>query len=122
MDFTLSDEQLELKELTHQFAANEIRPVAAEYDEKNEFPIEVMKKASDIGFLTSGKMTALNTSSRKRIPGSRSLMRWFCLWTENREKSTSVDSTLNFINKREPGIFQPFVSISSSIISEIATT
>jgi acyl-CoA dehydrogenase len=54
MDFKLSEEQLELKELTHQFAANEIRPVAAEYDEKNEFPIEVMEKAAKIGFLTSG--------------------------------------------------------------------
>jgi len=54
MDFKLSEEHLELKELTHQFAANEIRPVAAEYDEKNEFPVEVMKKAAEIGFLTSG--------------------------------------------------------------------
>ncbi|MGE5340450.1 MAG: acyl-CoA dehydrogenase family protein [Candidatus Omnitrophota bacterium] len=54
MDFSLSEEQLELKELTHQFAQNEMRPVAAEYDEKNEFPFEVMKKAFEIGFLTSG--------------------------------------------------------------------
>ncbi|MCP4215916.1 MAG: acyl-CoA dehydrogenase [bacterium] len=54
MDFSLSEEQLELKELTHQFAENEMRPVAAEYDEKNEFPFEVMKKAFEIGFLTSG--------------------------------------------------------------------
>lgn len=54
MDFSLNDAQLELKDLTHQFAANEIRPVAAEYDEKNEFPTAVMKKASEIGFLISG--------------------------------------------------------------------
>jgi acyl-CoA dehydrogenase len=54
MDFSLSEEQLELKDLTHQFAANEMRPVAGEYDEKNEFPVEVMKKAFEIGFLTSG--------------------------------------------------------------------
>lgn len=54
MDFSLSEEQLELKELTHQFAANEMRPKAGEYDEKNEFPVEVMKKAFEIGFLTSG--------------------------------------------------------------------
>lgn len=54
MDFSLSEEQLDLKELTHQFAANEMRPVAAEYDEKNEFAMDVMKKAFEIGFLTSG--------------------------------------------------------------------
>jgi len=54
MDFNLTDEQLELQNLTRQFAANEIRPFAAEYDEKNEFPHDVMKKAWEIGFLTSG--------------------------------------------------------------------
>ena len=54
MEFNLNDEQIELQELTRQFAANEMRPVAQEYDEKNEFPDEVMKKASEIGFLTSG--------------------------------------------------------------------
>jgi len=53
MDFGLSEELLELKELTNQFAKNEIRPVAAEYDEKNEFPHEVMQKAFEIGYLTS---------------------------------------------------------------------
>ena len=54
MDFSISDEQLELKDLTHQFAAQEMRPVAAEYDEKNEFPFSVMEKAFEMGFLTSG--------------------------------------------------------------------
>ncbi len=54
MDFSLTEEQLELKELTHQFAMNEMRPVAGEYDEKNEFPHDVMQKAFEIGYLTSG--------------------------------------------------------------------
>ncbi len=53
MDFGLSEDLVELKDLTHQFAKNEIRPVAGEYDEKNEFPHDVMKKAFEIGFLTS---------------------------------------------------------------------
>ncbi|MCP4154993.1 MAG: acyl-CoA dehydrogenase [bacterium] len=54
MDFSLTEEQLELKELTHQFAENEMRPVAGEYDEKNEFPHDVMQKAFEVGYLTSG--------------------------------------------------------------------
>lgn len=54
MDFSLSDEHQELKDLTHQFAAQEMRPLAAEYDEKNEFPYPVMEKAFEMGFLTSG--------------------------------------------------------------------
>ncbi len=54
MDFLLSEEEIELKNLTHEFAKNEMRPVSGEYDEKNEFPYDVMKKAFEIGYLTSG--------------------------------------------------------------------
>jgi acyl-CoA dehydrogenase len=54
MDFSLSQEQQELKDLTHQFAEKEMRPVAGEFDEKNEFPHDIMKKAFEVGFLTSG--------------------------------------------------------------------
>jgi len=54
MDFALDEEQRELQELTREFARNEIRPVAGEYDEKNEFPMDVMEKAFAVGFLTSG--------------------------------------------------------------------
>ncbi len=54
MDFSLTQEQLALKEETHKFAMKEMRPKAAEYDEKNEFPYEIMQKAFEIGFLTSG--------------------------------------------------------------------
>lgn len=54
MDFALDEEQRELQELTRDFARNEIRPVAGEYDEKNEFPMEIMEKAFAVGFLTSG--------------------------------------------------------------------
>jgi acyl-CoA dehydrogenase len=42
----------ELVALAHEFAANEIRPVAAGYDESEEFPAEVVRKAATVG-LTS---------------------------------------------------------------------
>jgi len=60
MDFSLSEEQLALREETHKFAEKEIRPKAAEYDEKNEFPYEIMQKAFTVGFLTSGIPAAYN--------------------------------------------------------------
>ncbi|MFC7440395.1 acyl-CoA dehydrogenase family protein [Laceyella putida] len=52
MSFQLSAEQAELRKWAHGFAEREIRPVAAEYDEKEEFPREVLQKAAKIG-LTS---------------------------------------------------------------------
>ena len=49
MDFALTEEQLELKKWAHEFAEKEIRPVAAEYDETEEFPWPVLKKAAEAG-------------------------------------------------------------------------
>ncbi len=47
--FGLTEEQVEFKKWLHEFAEKEIRPVAAAYDESEEFPWPVMKKAAEIG-------------------------------------------------------------------------
>ena len=49
MDFT--EEQLMLRDMVREFARNEIEPVAAEMDEKNEFPRENFKKMAELGLL-----------------------------------------------------------------------
>ena len=49
MDFSLSEEQLELKKWAHEFAEKEIRPVAHVYDESEEFPWPVLQKAAEAG-------------------------------------------------------------------------
>jgi alkylation response protein AidB-like acyl-CoA dehydrogenase len=49
VDFALTEEQIELKKWAHEFAEKEIRPVAAEYDESEEFPWPVLKKAAEAG-------------------------------------------------------------------------
>ena len=49
MDFTLTEEQIDLQKWAHEFAEKEIRPVAAEYDESEEFPWPVLKKAAEAG-------------------------------------------------------------------------
>ena len=49
MDFALTEEQLELRKWAHEFAEKEIRPVAAHYDETEEFPWAVLKKAAEAG-------------------------------------------------------------------------
>lgn len=51
-DFALTAEQLEFKKWIHDFSENEIRPVAPQYDESEDFPWEVVKKAADIGLYT----------------------------------------------------------------------
>jgi alkylation response protein AidB-like acyl-CoA dehydrogenase len=49
MDFSLSEHHQELRKWAHEFAEREIRPVAAQYDESEEFPWPVVKKAAEAG-------------------------------------------------------------------------
>lgn len=48
-DFSYTQEQEEIHKLAHEFAVNEMRPVASDYDEKEETPWAVMRKAHDLG-------------------------------------------------------------------------
>jgi alkylation response protein AidB-like acyl-CoA dehydrogenase len=49
LDFRLTPEQESARELAHDFAEREIRPVATRYDESEEFPYEVVAKAHRLG-------------------------------------------------------------------------
>jgi alkylation response protein AidB-like acyl-CoA dehydrogenase len=49
MDFAFTPEQDELRKWAREFAEREIRPVAAEYDESQEFPWPVLSKAAEAG-------------------------------------------------------------------------
>jgi acyl-CoA dehydrogenase len=51
IDFSLSDEQIQLRKLAHDFAEKEIRPAAPHHDETGEFPHEIMKKAWELGLM-----------------------------------------------------------------------
>ena len=49
VSFELTDEQKEIRDWVHGFAEKEIRPVAHQYDESEEFPWPVVKKAAEVG-------------------------------------------------------------------------
>ncbi len=53
VDFTLTDEQKNLREMAHDFAVKEIRPVAWEYDKDGTWPEDVIKKAWEVGLMNS---------------------------------------------------------------------
>lgn len=50
MNFDLSSEQVAMQKVAREFAEKEIIPVAAEYDEKEEMPVELIRKAVKLGF------------------------------------------------------------------------
>jgi len=49
LDFSLSKEQEEIRQLAHEFAEKEIRPNADYFDEHEETPWDIMRKAHDLG-------------------------------------------------------------------------
>jgi acyl-CoA dehydrogenase len=51
ISFELSDEQKALRHLAREFAENEIRPKAAEYDERSTHPQDVVEKAHEVGLM-----------------------------------------------------------------------
>lgn len=53
MDFSLSSEQSEIKELALKFARNEMIPLAQKFDEEGIFPKDVFKKAWELGLINT---------------------------------------------------------------------
>jgi len=54
MDFKLTDEQIALQKKAREFAIREVLPVARKYDESEEFPLPVIKKAWEEKLLNLG--------------------------------------------------------------------
>jgi acyl-CoA dehydrogenase len=51
ISFALTDEQKELRALAREFAAKEIRPKAADYDERSHHPVDLIAKAHAVGLM-----------------------------------------------------------------------
>jgi len=49
MDFTITDEQEQIKEEVRKFAENEVRPHAREYDREETFPHDIVDEAAEMG-------------------------------------------------------------------------
>ena len=53
VEFTLTDEQKNLREMAHDFAEKEMRPVAWEYDKDGTWPEDIIKKAWEVGLMNT---------------------------------------------------------------------
>src|SRR5689334_4579193 len=52
-DFTLTEQQESMREMAHDFAEQEIRPVAWEYDKDGTWPEAIIDKAWELGLMNS---------------------------------------------------------------------
>jgi acyl-CoA dehydrogenase len=53
IDFTLTEEELAIREMAHDFAEKEMRPVAWDYDRDATWPREIIEKAWGLGLMNS---------------------------------------------------------------------
>ena len=51
MNFALGEEIEALREMTHRFAQERVKPLAAEIDKSNEFPMQLWKEMGELGLL-----------------------------------------------------------------------
>lgn len=85
MDFTLSKEQVMLRQLYRDFAQNEVKPLAAEIDEQERFPWETVEKM--------GKLGLMGVYFPKKYGGGGADVLSYAMWIEELAKvcgSTSI--------------------------------
>jgi alkylation response protein AidB-like acyl-CoA dehydrogenase len=50
MDFALNEDQVAIQEAARAFAEGQLAPHSAEWDEKKHFPVDVLRRAAELGF------------------------------------------------------------------------
>jgi acyl-CoA dehydrogenase len=70
VDFTLSEEQINLREIAHDFANKEIRPVAWEYDRDGTWPQAIIDKAWAVGLMNSQVPAEYGGAGASSLEGS----------------------------------------------------
>ena len=67
MDFSLSDDQRAIQDAARAFAAAELAPHSARWDEEKHFPVDVIKKAAALGFAGIYVQEDVGGSGLKRL-------------------------------------------------------
>ena len=82
-DFSMSlnEDQLTIQKWVHDFAENVMRPVAEEWDEKEEFPWPVVQEAAQIGLYGFDFMAQalMGDSTGLTLPVATEELFWGCL-------------------------------------------
>ncbi|MEM9421032.1 MAG: isobutyryl-CoA dehydrogenase [Pseudomonadota bacterium] len=69
MDFSLSDDQLAIRDMARRFASDALAPNAAEWDENKHFPVDVLRQAADLGLASIYTDEALGGAGLGRLDG-----------------------------------------------------
>ena len=78
MDFRLTDEQIQIRQMVKDFAESEIKPHVMEWDEAQTFPLDVVKKLGALGMLGAIFPAATAASVLRAILTAVCPLMYFC--------------------------------------------
>jgi hypothetical protein len=67
MDFELTEDQRAIEDAARRFATDKLAPHAAEWDEKEHFPVDVMREAAQLGFASIYVKSDVGGSEMSRL-------------------------------------------------------
>jgi len=70
MDFELNEDQIAFADMATAFARNELEPHAAEWDQTHFFPVDVIRKAGEMGFASLYSPEAVGGLGLSRLDSS----------------------------------------------------
>ena len=74
MNFELTKTEQLFRQMIREFAENEVKPLAAEIDEEERFPVETVEKMAKLGIF--GIPFPVNYRSEERRVGKECRSRW----------------------------------------------
>ena len=67
MNFELTEDQRAIEDAARRFATDKLAPHAAEWDEKEHFPVDVMREAAQLGFASIYVKSDVGGSEMSRL-------------------------------------------------------
>jgi alkylation response protein AidB-like acyl-CoA dehydrogenase len=126
ISFELTAEQRELQQLAHDFAAGELRPIAGEWDEREEYPPELLAKAARAGLTSYAIPAEYGGSGADAVTGAliSEELSWGCAGLASTLQATMfpVRPLLRFGTDAQRSRYLPLLAREEGALGAIAFT
>jgi alkylation response protein AidB-like acyl-CoA dehydrogenase len=126
ISFTLTPEQRELQRAAHDFAMRELRPIAAEYDEREEYPADLLAKAALVGLTSYAIPTEFGGGGADAVTGAliAEELSWGCAGLASTLQATMfpVRPLLRYGSEEQKQQYLPYLAREQGTLAAIAFT